>query len=159
MGAQDALPFLGRSCPRSLVGAISLETRAGGRRTVLERRQQLACRQAEAVSALYGDFHKPAHQGFSCCHPSESALVWEVGSIAVPQSSPDFWPKSQPGRCRENKLLSATVRLKSNVAAGGHNIHQATSVVPSAHPPVLGSEAGRRGSRDIRASPERLKGE
>lgn len=38
---------------------ISLETRAGGRRTVLERRQQLARRQAEAVSALYGDFHKP----------------------------------------------------------------------------------------------------
>lgn len=93
--AKVALLFLGRSCPPSLVRAISLETRAGGRRTVLERRQQLARRQTEAVSALYGDFHKPAHQAFSCCHPSESALVWEVRSVAVPQGSPAFWPKGQ----------------------------------------------------------------
>lgn len=137
---------------------LSSETRAGGRRAVLEE-DRLAPRQAAALSALYGHFHIPAHQAFSGYHPSGFALAWEVGRAAVPHGLTAFLCKGQPGRCGEHKLRFATVRLKAAQLVGATTPTKTHLQRPPTHPPVLGSEAARRGSKETRASRVRLKRE
>lgn len=112
----------------------------------------MACRQAEAVLALYGDFYILVHKTFSCRYPS-----WKVQSAAIPQNLTALLPKGQPGRCGKNKPLFASVRLKAIQLLGAitsTELHQWDLPV---HPAVLGSVAGRRGLRETGASLLRLK--